>query len=108
MSDGMFDDVPLMNKARDKAWEAFTKRKNAATLFTDDKDFEFPLNGGFYAMWCVCWAKAWDAGFRKGVESKPEVWAGLTDEERRDLRKCNQQHDAFAKAIEAKLKEKNT
>lgn len=108
MSDGMFDDVPLMNKARDKAWEAFTKRKNAATLFTDDKDFEFPLNGGFYAMWCVCWAKAWDAGFHKGVESKPEVWAGLTDEERRDLRKCNQQHDAFAKAIEAKLKEKNT
>jgi hypothetical protein len=35
-------------------------------------------------------------------------WVGLTDEERRDLRKCNQQHDAFAKAIEAKLKEKNT
>jgi len=64
MDDGMFDDVPLMNKARDKAWEAFTKRKNAATLFTDDKDFEFPLNGGFYAMWCVCWAKAWDAGLR--------------------------------------------
>lgn len=108
MDDGMFDDVPLMNKARDKAWEAFTKRKSAATLFTDDKDFEFPLNGGFYAMWCVCWAKAWDAGFHKGVESKPEAWAGLADEERRDLRKCNQQHDAFAKAIEAKLKEKNT
>jgi hypothetical protein len=70
MSDGMFDDVPLMNKARDKAWEAFTKRKNAATLFTDDKDFEFPLNGGFYAMWCVCWAKAWDAGFKSGYEAK--------------------------------------
>jgi hypothetical protein len=34
-------------------------------------------------------------------------WVGLTDEERRDLRKCNQQHDEFAKAIEAKLKEKN-
>ena len=70
MSDGMFDDVPLMNKARDKAWEAFTKRKNAATLFTNDKDFEFPLNGGFYAMWCVCWAKAWDAGFKSGYEAK--------------------------------------
>ena len=106
MSDGMFDDVPLKNKARDKAWEAFIKRKNAATLFTD-KDFEFPLNGGFYAMWCICWAKAWDAGFHEGVESKPEAWVGLTDEERRELRKCNQQHDAFAKAIEAKLKEKN-
>ena len=22
MDDGMFDDVPLMNKARDKAWDA--------------------------------------------------------------------------------------
>jgi hypothetical protein len=36
-----------------------------------------------------------------------EPWVGLTDEERRHLRKCNQQHDAFAQAIEAKLKEKN-
>jgi hypothetical protein len=35
-------------------------------------------------------------------------WVGLTDEERRELRKCNQQHDAFAKAIESKLREKNT
>jgi len=35
-------------------------------------------------------------------------WVGLTDEELRHLRKCNQQHDAFARAIEAKLKEKNT
>jgi hypothetical protein len=37
----------------------------------------------------------------------PKPWVGLTDEERRHLRKCNQQHDAFARAIEAKLKEKN-
>jgi hypothetical protein len=37
----------------------------------------------------------------------PKPWVGLTDEERRHLRKCNQQHDAFAQAIEAKLKEKN-
>ena len=107
MSDGMFDDVPLMNKARDKAWEAFTKRKNAATLFTDDKDFEFPLNGGFYAMWCVCWAKAWDAGFHKGVESKPEAWVGLTDEERHACTQSPFTADNYL-AIEAKLKEKNT
>jgi hypothetical protein len=40
--------------------------------------------------------------------AQPSSWVGLTDEERRELRKCNQQHDAFAKAIEAKLKEKNT
>lgn len=37
--------------------------------------------------------------------SKP--WVSLTDEERRELRKRNQQHDAFAKAIDAALKEKN-
>jgi hypothetical protein len=37
----------------------------------------------------------------------PKPWVGLTDEERRHLRKCNQQHDAFARAIEAKLREKN-
>jgi hypothetical protein len=35
-------------------------------------------------------------------------WVGLTNEERRYLRKQNQQHDAFALAIEAMLKEKNT
>ena len=34
-------------------------------------------------------------------------WQGLTEEELRDLRKRNQQHDAFARAIEDKLKEKN-
>jgi hypothetical protein len=34
-------------------------------------------------------------------------WQGLTEEELRDLRKRNQQHDAFARSIEAKLKEKN-
>lgn len=113
----MFDDVPLVNKARDKAWEAFIKRKNAATLFTD-KDFEFPLNGGFYAMWCICWAKAWDAGFHTGVESKPEVWVGLTDEERRSIREWQRIQEELGpvwapmmlylyEAIEAKLKEKN-
>jgi hypothetical protein len=37
----------------------------------------------------------------------PKPWVGLSEEERRHLRKCNQQHDAFARAIEIKLKEKN-
>ena len=39
-------------------------------------------------------------------EDEP-AWVGLTDDERRYLRKKHQQHDAFAQAIEAKLKEKN-
>jgi hypothetical protein len=67
----MMDDVPLANPARDKAWGDFIKRKGAAHLFAD-KDFDFPINGGFYAMWCICWAKAWDAGFHSGVESQTQ------------------------------------
>ena len=34
-------------------------------------------------------------------------WVGLTDEERRELRKRNQQHDALMLATEKLLKEKN-
>jgi hypothetical protein len=45
-------------------------------------------------------------GIDTGKKRKP--WVGLTDEERRHLRKCNQQHDAYALAVEALLKEKNT
>ena len=35
-------------------------------------------------------------------------WQNLTEAEIRDIRKRNQSHDAFAHAIENKLKEKNT
>ena len=41
------------------------------------------------------------------AEQPAREWVGLTDDERRLLRKCNQQHDAFAQAIEAKLRSKN-
>ena len=34
-------------------------------------------------------------------------WQGLTQEERNWLRKRNQKHDDYAKAVEALLKEKN-
>ena len=68
MADGLFDDVPLANKDRDKAWEAFIKRKNAKAMFNDG--FKFPLSGGFYDMWCICWAKAWAKGFNDGWEAK--------------------------------------
>jgi hypothetical protein len=106
----MLDDVPLVNKVRDSAWGAFIKRKGASRLFAD-KEFEFPLNGGFYAMWCICWAKAWDAGFHKGVESKPELWAGLTDEDiEQGWKESWVNKQAFESAVwwaEKKLKEKN-
>lgn len=66
MTEGLFDDVPLANKERDRAWEAFIKRKDARAMFTDG--FEFPLNRGFYDLWCICWAKAWDKGFHAGFD----------------------------------------
>jgi hypothetical protein len=49
---------------------------------------------------------AYMSGVHEGKKRKP--WVGLTNEERRHLRKCNQQHDALALAVEALLKEKNT
>jgi len=79
MSDGLFDDVPLMNKERDQAWENLIKRKDISVLFTDNQ-FGFPLNGGFYDLWCICWAKAWDAGFHSG-------WDSAMKEKNNDTRK---------------------
>jgi hypothetical protein len=67
MSEGLFDDVPLCNKERDKAWEAFIKRKDVQHLFSE-KGFGFPLNRGYYDLWSICWAKAWDKGFHAGRE----------------------------------------
>jgi hypothetical protein len=31
------------------------------------EDFKFPLDGS-YDIWCIAWAKAWDAGFKAGKE----------------------------------------
>ena len=41
------------------------------------------------------------------LDKKLAEWVGLTDEERRELRKRNQQHDALMLATEKLLKEKN-
>jgi hypothetical protein len=67
MSDGLFDDVPLMNKERDDSWEAFIKRKDVKAMFSEE-GFGFPLNRGYYDLWCIAWAKAWDKGFMSGRE----------------------------------------
>lgn len=53
---------------------------------------------------CSCY----DYRIDKGVEVRRKEWVGLTDEERNWLRKRNQKHDDYAKAVEALLKEKNT
>ena len=85
MDDGLFDDVPLLNRERDKAWEkfiarkdvplmnkerddsweAFIKRKDVKAMFSE-QGFGFPLNRGYYDLWCIAWAKAWDKGFHEG------------------------------------------
>ena len=66
--EGVFDNVPLANRERDKAFEAFIKRKDVKAMFSDG--FPFPLNRGYYDFWCIVWAKAWDKGFRAGWEER--------------------------------------
>lgn len=65
----MFKDIPITNPARDKAWEAFIKRKDVKKMFAGAGEFDFPLSREYYDMWCLCWAKAWDAGFFEGYKS---------------------------------------
>lgn len=59
------DDIPISNAARDKTWAAFIKRKDVKAYFKDGA-FKFPLQRGWYEVWCQCWNKAWDAGFEDG------------------------------------------
>ena len=52
MAKGLWDDIPLKNIDRDKAWETFIKRKDVKTLFEmeEGSDFKFPLGGAYYAV----------------------------------------------------------
>lgn len=65
----MFDDIPIRNPERDKAWKAWIKRKDVKALMKGKEDFKFPLDGS-YDIWCVAWSKAWDAGFKAAREGK--------------------------------------
>ena len=69
MGKGLWDDIPINNPARDKAWEAFIKRKDVKAHMKDVDDFKFPLGRGFYDLWCLAWHRAWDAGFFDGYEA---------------------------------------
>lgn len=60
MNTGLFDTIQINNPARDKAWEAFIKRKDVEAWAVDKTGF--PLNG-FYDVWCIAWDKGWDAGW---------------------------------------------
>ncbi len=55
--------------------------------------------------------KCFDAGVMSGKEQAQRTWVGLTDEEITDMWAESSPYyheDDFARAIEAKLKEKNT
>jgi len=107
------NNIPIQNKERDKAWEAFIKRKDVKAFMKENSDFKFPLDGS-YEMWCIAWDKAWTAGFNAAQE--PKEWVGLTDEEIVGMTcECvdNGTFDMncardFARAIEENLKAKNS
>jgi hypothetical protein len=60
----MFDDIPIQNRERDKAWEAWIKRKDVKAFMKEKSDFKFPLDGS-YEIWAMAWALAWNAGFQE-------------------------------------------
>jgi len=66
---GLFDDVPLVNPDRDKAWQAFIKRKDVKAMMKHKEDFKFPTDGS-YDLWCIAWEKAWVKGFIEGWKEK--------------------------------------
>jgi len=67
MPKGLLDDIPIYNKARDKAWEAFIKRKDVkkSGMFSQG----FHLEREYYELWCQAWDRAWTAGFKDGWDS---------------------------------------
>ena len=68
----MLDDTPIHNPKRDKAWEAFIKRKDVKALMKGKESFKFPLDGS-YDLWCVAWETAWGAGFVQGYNVNVET-----------------------------------
>lgn len=66
----MLNNIPIANKERDAAWKAFIKRKDVKAFFKDKDDtFKFPLERGWYELWCQCWEMAWEAGCRDGKKN---------------------------------------
>lgn len=65
------DNIPINNRARDKAWEAFIKRKDVKAYMKNKTEFKFPLDGS-YELWCAAWDKAWHDGFMEGHEAAQE------------------------------------
>lgn len=66
---GLFDDVPISNPDRDKAWAEFIKRRDVKAMMKSGEEFKFPLDNS-YGLWCICWEKAWADGFIEGWKEK--------------------------------------
>ena len=66
---GLFDDVSVINPDRDKAWEAFIKRKDVKAMMKGKEEFKFPLDGS-YDLWCIAWEEAWLRGFQAAWKEK--------------------------------------
>jgi hypothetical protein len=67
----VFDDIPISNPARDKAWAKFVNRKDVKAMMANKSDFKFPLDGS-YDLWCIAWNMAWDEGFKQGWEAQDD------------------------------------
>jgi hypothetical protein len=93
MNTGLFDDIQISNPARDKAWEAFIKRKDVAGWAVDKEGF--PLNG-FYDVWCIAWSKGWDT-----TQAMLRHQADYIDQLEKGLESVTE----FSKALEAKHKQ---
>ena len=72
MNNGLFDDIPISNSARDKAWAAFSKRKDAKQTFRylEQDEFRWPLKSIYWNLWCIAWQQAWDDGFMEGLNAQ--------------------------------------
>lgn len=66
---GLFDDIPISDPKRDKAWAAFIRRKDVKAMMKGKEDFKFPLDGS-YDLWCIAWEKAWHKGFETAWKEK--------------------------------------
>ena len=83
MPKGLLDDIPIHNQARDKAWEAFIKRKDVKHLAKHGLfDKGFPLYGGYYELWCQAWERAWTDGHKNGFNSGCN-WSKLMEEKKK-------------------------
>ena len=79
MPKGLLSNIPIHNEARDKAWEAFIKRKDVKQWVVHGVLGKgFPLYDGYYELWCQAWDRAWTDGHKAGWDGGHD-WAKLMD-----------------------------